>query len=132
MNWYDALVHIIKEKQRGTSFVEIDNLKNYVAKISAKAEIINYYSRGNLAGFIAFYANDQNTKIAFLSMLCSRQRKIGEFLLKQSIERCRDLEMVEYHLEVKKENSKAIALYERYGFFVFGEREDFFQMKLIF
>ncbi len=80
------------------------------------------------AGFAAFYANDLESRTAFLSMIAvqpdHRGKHIGNQLLDQCIERSVGLDMKKMRLEVRKANTGAIHFYEKNGFQYVGDSTD--------
>ena len=73
-------------------------------------------------GVMGFYANDQETKTAYLSIFGLlpkvRGMGIGSKLMKILISECEKAGMNKVCLEVNRENSRAIACYEKVGFSV--------------
>ena len=74
----------------------------------------------DLLGFCAYYANDEVSKVAFLSMIIVRSHAqgtgTGSRLLASAIEDCRSRGMKHLRLEVANDNISAIAFYEKRGF----------------
>jgi ribosomal protein S18 acetylase RimI-like enzyme len=92
----------------------------YVEKILNFAILVSYHIQGQLAGFIAYYCNDIDNKIAFLTMLCVKPefsgKGIGHQLLNFSMEDIKNKGFNSLHLEVKIDNHPAMNLYKRAGF----------------
>ena len=75
---------------------------------------------GDPAGIMGFYANDQETKSAFLSILSLlpefHRMGTGRKLMEILVSECKKAGMNEIFLKVSRENSDAIAYYEAMGF----------------
>ncbi len=101
------------------------DIPNYAEKIKNNAKIISYFDNGNLIAFIAFYCNDLETRIGFMSMLAVDKKNQGKGLAKNliysSIEFLKNENFHKYRLEVFKKNIKAINLYIKLGFKVISE-----------
>jgi len=130
------IVALFQKVSKTTDFLPSNiNLHDYILKIIQNSTIICQYTEGQLIGLVSYYDND-NTKVSsFLSMIIvdpnSHKKKIGSNLLEASI---RDLKLkgfLNYYLEVKKNNYKAIRLYEKYGFEFVHTKKDFNKMRLI-
>ena len=83
----------------------------YVAEIDGKA-----------AGFIAFYANDTDSKTGFISMIVVHSSfqgfGIGTLSMAFVLSVSKRRGITKLRLEVNVHNDKALRLYERNGFFV--------------
>jgi len=111
------LVKLNNEEKGGLLSVDIEN---YVDKIQKFATIITIFKKGEIGAFIAFYENDKNRKMAYLTMIgvskeCKHQG-YGKSLLELSINEIKKKGFELYSLEVKEDNFKAIKLYEKFGF----------------
>lgn len=71
-------------------------------------------------GYAAMYANDRQTRTAFMTLLAvkpaSQGAGIGRKLMEQCLRTAAGTGMEWVRLEVNKENRRGIALYEAYGF----------------
>lgn len=71
---------------------------------------------------MAFYANDMEKKIAYISNIGVdihyQRNRIGSRLMQKSIAESRDKGMEIIRLEVLKTNEKAISFYKHWGFTV--------------
>jgi ribosomal protein S18 acetylase RimI-like enzyme len=109
------------------------NLEDYLVKIESNAITQMYFERGNLIGFVFYYANDDEGN-AFLSLIfvepTSQGRQIGKCLLSNSIIDLRTRSFKNYRLEVKKINVKALRLYQNFGFKVERDLGEKLIMKL--
>jgi len=106
------------------------DIPQYVDKLKKNATIISIDKNGQLIAFIAYYDNDPDCELAFLSMLAvesgSKKMGYGNTLLQISIKEIEKKGFKRYGLEVIKDNFKAIQLYEKHGFLFSGERENNF------
>ena len=98
------------------------NIPEYVDKIQNFATIVSISKKGEIKAFIAFYENDKNIEIAYLTLIavCKDcwQLGYGKKLLEFSINEIKKKGYKLYRLEVKEDNSKAIKFYEKYGFII--------------
>ena len=96
-----------------------ENYPQLLAKICRYALFLAAYDQEPL-GYAAMYANNAETKCAFITLLAVRPEKqglhIGSELMNACLEQARRNGMRYVQLEVRKENTKAIALYHGYGF----------------
>lgn len=100
------------------------NIPKYVDKILNSATIISISNNGKIKAFIAFYENDENKELAYLTMIavCKECWHLGygKRLLEFSINEIGKKGYKLYKLEVKEDNLSAIKLYEKYGFISTG------------
>lgn len=96
-----------------------ENYPELLAKICQYAVFLTAQDREPL-GYAAMYANNTESKIAFITLLAVKPEKqgmrIGRNLLEACLERARQCGMHNVQLEVRKENVKAIGLYQAAGF----------------
>lgn len=100
---------------------QVDNLQSYVDKIMQHACIISIMEDNSLQGFLAYYANNYESKEAFLSMaiIASGSRKLGygrrlvDFclidLVYKGFKKCKT--------EVNENNTAAINVCKKCGFY---------------
>lgn len=108
-----------------TEFYNIpENYNEFVAKVH-KYGICVIAKNETVEGLIAFYANNYETKMAFItSVLVSENSKgkgIGTQLVKNCENICREKGFEKISLEVNKENYVAISLYSKFGYKPFKE-----------
>lgn len=111
------------------------SVDDYVAKLRSAAEVTGWWVCGEFAGFVAFYANDDETKVAFISMLWvsarQRQRKIGSILLRHVAEVCKARAFESIRLQVARDNVAALNFYTGRGFCVVRESAEHLEMRLL-
>lgn len=110
----------------------ISEIEKYIDKVCDFANIIIAYDGNIIIGFIAFYANDYEKKIAYITQILVssqyRNRRIGEMLINACEVFCRDKGFQELKLEVKNENIRAQKFYKRHNFEKETEKEKSFYM----
>jgi ribosomal protein S18 acetylase RimI-like enzyme len=104
------------------------DIPQYSKKIKENATTIELWREDVLMGLAAVYFNDENTKRGFLTHInISKEylgRGFGSILMKEILEYGKKIEFKEISLEVKKNNTKAIKIYEKFGFEKYDEKED--------
>lgn len=102
------------------------DVEAYVDKILDRAKVISIYENNKISGFIAYYKNDADNKVAYLTMLLvdidEQNQGLGSFLLTSSILDLQNLGFVKYRLEVLKTNFKALHFYSKHDFNLYEER----------
>lgn len=93
-----------------------------------------YNEKSKVVGYSSFYANDEQTKTAFLTLFCIKPNMQhngrGEILLKKSLEISSELGMKKTRLMVYKADVHAISFYKKCGFYTTGhETSDFIEME---
>lgn len=99
------------------------DVTEYTIKLMKKGSLyLVLGDNGAPVGVMGFYANDQETKTAYLSIVSLlpkvRRMGIGSKLMKILMLECRKAGMKKVWLKVKRENSEAVAYYEKMGFSV--------------
>lgn len=99
------------------------DVTEYTIKLMKKGSLyLVLGDNGAPVGVMGFYANDQETKTAYLSIASLlpkvRRMGIGSKLMKIFISECKNAGMKKVCLEVNRENSDAVAYYEKMGFSV--------------
>ena len=98
----------------------IPNYFNYKQKVCQYADFYGAVDEGEICGFIAFYANDNESAIAYITQIAVnpmyQHRGIGRKLLLECETRAIKNGMNLLRLEVRKNNANAIRFYESYGF----------------
>lgn len=103
---------------------EVGNLEGYVDKLIEKACIITIMEHDVLHGFLAYYANDHENKVGFVSMVLTDPstkrmgygRRLVEFALKdltlKGFKKCRT--------EINADNVKALNALKKLNFTYIG------------
>ena len=103
-------------------------LQSLAKKYAQNATVFVAYVNEEPKGLCAFYANDNVTKIAFLSMIVvakgEQGKGIGKELICRMIKHCISNGMTQLKLEVANTNYSAIRFYEKQGFAVEKELKD--------
>lgn len=93
-------------------------IDNWVSKILLKAELICAKTDNKTVGLIVFYANDNNSHTAYISLLgvssTFRKQGIGTDLLVRSFKKMKEKGMIIVGIHTNKEN--ALELYKKTGF----------------
>lgn len=109
------------------------NTEDYAKKLIDHAEIISYSANSNLISLIAFYANNEQSKIAFLSFIGTskkyRSKGIGKHLIDMMINVVKSRGYNKIQLEVYKTNTKAFDFYKKLGFSLVEEHEKVFLLQ---
>lgn len=112
----------------------ISDIGDYIDKILSNAERIEVWDKSRLLGLLAFYANDTESKVAFITMISvSREasgKGIGSMLMDKCISLCSDKGYRVIDLEVRNGNGRAIHLYQKKGFKVTIKNIDTIIMRL--
>jgi ribosomal-protein-alanine N-acetyltransferase len=102
----------------------IIDFESYAEKL-AKHAIVYVIKNRDILGFIAFYANNRETNIAYITQLAikptEQSRGFGKLLLDKCIEVSKNFGMLTLKLEVYLNNNVAIHFYERNGFKISGK-----------
>lgn len=98
---------------------KVGDLSDYAMKLSENAFVYVTYKSGNL-GFVSLYANDINSKVAYISFIGvkkqARNMEIGRNLLETCFDKSIECGMEEIILEVRKNNYIADKFYKKNGF----------------
>lgn len=100
------------------------DISRLAEKFAQHARFLAAYKGEEIAGFIAYYRNDE-TKTAYISMIIIKEthqgQGVGSCLLKHMIADCTALGQKRIRLEVAIQNKKAIEFYVRKGFIREGQ-----------
>jgi ribosomal protein S18 acetylase RimI-like enzyme len=109
-------------------------IETYSRKIASRAARFEAWSGGALVGLVAAYCNDLETGIAYITSVSVLREWTGKGvaadLMKRCVEYAKASGMREISLEVARDNSPAIKLYEASGFIADGTGAPFVRMKL--
>lgn len=96
------------------------DIKDYAHKIESKAVRFEAWSDGALVGLAAFYCNDRESKIAYITSVSVLRELMGKGIATQLMSRCAEYAKVSgmrlISLQVASDNAVAIKLYEKSGF----------------
>ncbi|SHH38545.1 GNAT family N-acetyltransferase [Winogradskyella jejuensis] len=108
-------------------------IEEYVLKLVNKSVLYPEYLNDRLIGFIAFYANDTEFKIAYMSMLAvdksHRGNGIAVKLICKAEDHLKKIGFKYFDLEVLKSNVSAIKLYKKKGFSIIEEGTKRYKMR---
>lgn len=130
----DFLKDLIVQEQRRQHglFIEGIDLEAYLEKIDRNAEIITHIIRGECAGFVVFYCNDTASNIAFITLILVspqfRGAGVATELLSAVFSVIKKRGFKSCDLQVKKNNTSAISLYENKGFRIVRDDESSYFM----
>lgn len=124
---------LIMKKCEQAFFHGVPDNEQLYNKICMYAEFLAVYVGEKLAGYLAIYANDVKSKMAYITMigiLPQYQRQgLGGDLLKEAKYVAKENNMDFIRLEVNKINHKAIQCYIKYGFVYEMENEKTYYMR---
>ncbi|WP_442112984.1 GNAT family N-acetyltransferase [Pseudomonas sp. NUPR-001] len=110
------------------------SLEQYFQKIESNAEFLVHRISGETAGFVAFYCNQPDAGVCFITMVLTAQefrgKKVAGALLDGVISLARARGFSKCELEVRRDNYPAIALYSKHGFTFVDTDSD--QRKMMF
>jgi ribosomal protein S18 acetylase RimI-like enzyme len=102
----------------------IIDLNEYAEKLCKNAMVFIAVEENDFIGFIAFYANDKDDNVAYLTQIGvsekSQNRSVGKNLLDLCIKISKNKGMASIKLEVFNYNIKAIKFYQKHGFYFSG------------
>lgn len=111
----------------------IENIDTYIEKVVNHARIIAVYDAEVVVGFVAFYANDVETGVAYITQILVveeyRHFKLGKALLDAFENVSKDNGFKTLRLEVNKANVNAIGFYNHLGFVRETETEKSFYLR---
>ena len=133
LNAVFSLVKSEHDSQNG-EFIKSISIDGYLNKLQDNAEFIINIIDGKLAGFIAYYCNNLDSKESYITLIITdksyRGLGIGNMLIDSvlSVSKARGFKTCA--LEVAINNVAAINLYKKKGFTIFCERQDSYIMKM--
>lgn len=107
------------------------NLKEYSTKLIEKAANFEAWEEKQLIGMVNAYfnASTETAYITNVSVIVGHQGKgVASILLEKCIKFAAEKQLKIVSLEVASTNTKAQALYKKYGFSVSGSKVDYFIM----
>ena len=104
---------------------KISSFDEYAEKLSKKANVVIEKINDEPVGLLVFYANDFETRTAFISLIGVSEKwqgkNVSAFLLEYCTEESVRRKMEFLKLEVDIDNGRAIRFYEKNGFKKCGE-----------
>lgn len=95
-------------------------INSYAQKIASKAVRFEAWSDGTLIGLVAAYCNDEEKRIAYVTnvsvLRAWTSSGIASCLMAECVEYAKSSGMRKISLEVVSGNTRAIRLYEKFGF----------------
>lgn len=129
---YNMMYPLIND---GSGIYQLDDLKAYIDKISDKGCIISIMENDVLLAFLAYYANDYENKLAFLSMAIvspsTRGMGYGRRLLDFCLVDLKHKGFKRCLTEIKVNNIPALNVCKRMGFNKFGEKGNYIVLEKI-
>ncbi len=116
---------------------EIENFKNYTEKVFNNAVIASYVVDEKSVGILAFYANDFDSKVGYVTQLAVDPDFQGKGIATKLMDFCCEylinIGFSSVKLEVKESNIKAKSFYKKMGFALLcrSDRESVFLLKEI-
>jgi len=112
------------------------NVGEYSKKIFQKSVTFEAWNDGRLAGLVAVYCNDSETRAAYITSVSVVREflgaGVGSKLLGMCISYVKLNRFIEIVLEVNVMNAPAVKLYQKYGFAIFENKGSSTLMKLTF
>jgi ribosomal protein S18 acetylase RimI-like enzyme len=117
----------------GSGLFELDDLNTYVDKLIEKACLLTIIEQDVLKGLLAYYANDYENKVAFLSMLIispsARRMGYGRRLVEFVFTELTLKGFKKCCTEVKEDNIKALTVCKRLGFTSAGTKNGYMVLE---
>lgn len=114
----------------------VDSFDTLIDKVAMHGKTLAYKKDGLVLGAVSFYANDLESKSAFVTLLATdesaRGEGLGHALLSAAIQESQKFGMSRMRLDVRTENDRAKRFYESHGFIVVDRNSAFFTMSLDF
>ena len=110
-------------------------IEGYLSKIDSLSIFNKYYIENNLAGFVSFYCNNEESKEAFITLVLVdesyRGMSIAQKLIIEVIDIIKEQGFLKCNLEVKADNVNAIKLYSKIGFSENYRKGDIISMSIL-
>ena len=113
---------VMKELEDNPTFLPFvgDERTDFFLKIDQNAEFLKHYCDKNLAGFIACYCNNYESRRAFISLVLIdklyRGKGISKKIFSQLFTLLKEKDFKSCSLEVRRDNVNALNLYKSLGF----------------
>lgn len=118
----DCIDLVVKELNDNPTFLPFtgDERTGFFLKIDQNAEFLKYYCDEDLAGFIACYCNNYDSRRAFISLVLIdklyRGKGISKKIFAQLFTLLKEKKFKSCSLEVRRDNLNALNLYKSLGF----------------
>ena len=110
-------------------------IESYLSKIDSLSIFNKYYIENNLAGFVSFYCNNEESKEAFITLVLVdesyRGMSIAQKLIIEVIDIIKEQGFLKCNLEVKADNVNATKLYSKIGFSESYRKGDIISMSIL-
>ena len=131
---YDTKYSIMKETGLGFSDFNRTRLNdNYFRKVSTYADFVVVKCNDTVSGYCAYYANDFQTRLAYITLFAikkeMRGRGLGNLLMRYVLKCAKEKGMRRIRLEAHKDNISAIKFYFKNGFKPIDESISAFYME---
>lgn len=115
-----------EQARQQNRFVEGVDFETYLAKLGERAEILSVANGARCRGLVAYYANDQASKQAFITLVLvapdARGLGLGRSLVACVLDIVKRRGFTSCRLEVAADNAAAQAMYLQLGFRAVGHR----------
>lgn len=112
------------------------DLQQYSKKLFEKSARFEAWHNNSLVGFVSAYFNDHENSSAYISNVSVSKdflnKGIASSLLEKTIKYAKEKSFKTLDLEISKSNERAMNLYKKFGFIIFGESEKDYKMRLKF
>lgn len=105
--------------------MRVDSLEKYAEKLYTNAEVISIEINNEVLGFAAFYINDRNNRVAYISQIISKRKGFGSIILDYIVDKAISNQIKVIRLEVYKYNDIAIKFYKKHCFDLKKVNSDF-------
>jgi len=125
----ETMKEMIRDEQarQAGGFVDNADLDAYFEKLDARAEVVDDIAGGRCRGFVAFYCNNVQSRRAFITLVLvspqDRGSGVGRVMVSRVLDICRERGFASCGLEVRSDNTAALALYSSLGFASAGEHD---------
>ncbi|MDP1571628.1 MAG: GNAT family N-acetyltransferase [Vicinamibacterales bacterium] len=132
----DAVTALIREEQArsGGRFIARPDLDAYLDKLGRHADALIDLRAGRCLGVVAYYANDVESRRAFIPLVLvapdARGQGLAGLLVGGVLDLCRARGFTRCGLEVRADNRAALSAYRRLGFEMVREREGILLMEV--
>ena len=124
-----VITALIREEQarQANRLVEDTDFEAYLRRLDERAELVSVAAAdGRCRGFVAFYCNNLATRQAYITLVlvapADRGTGLGRSLVSDALDACRGRGFTACRLEVRVDNTAALALYQSLGFATVEQR----------